>query len=84
MFTDAEIVEILNGEVRSATARLKDARRIVDAIIAEGLGIRPQPDGNPRITSANKARIAASEALELALKRNVDFTLKGIVPEDLK
>jgi hypothetical protein len=84
MFTHAEIVEILNREVSSADARLKDARQIVDALISEAPGALPQPDGQHRITIAIKRQIMAREGVKVAVRRNCDFMLNGIVPEDLK
>jgi hypothetical protein len=77
-------MEILNRETRSAEARLLDARKAVDAIIAEPPGMLPNPDGIHRFSTAIRERLAAREVLELALKRNAAFSLGGIVPDDLK
>ena len=79
MLTHAEIVEILNREVRSAEARLKDARQSVDAMKAEVPSLL-QLDGNHRITNAIKEHVKAREAFQRAVKRNVAFTLNGIIP----
>jgi len=82
MLTHAEIVEILNREVRSAEARLRDARQYVDAI--KGEASLPQQDVNLRIANAIKEHAKARDALQRAVKRNVAFTLNGIIPEDLR
>jgi|HubBroStandDraft_3_1064219.scaffolds.fasta_scaffold690256_2 hypothetical protein len=79
-----KIIEILNQEVNSATARLTEASRKVDVIIDEVPGGLPQPDGLHRIDKAISERNKAREALKLALKRNCDFALYRIIPEDLK
>jgi hypothetical protein len=81
--TRTEIIEVLNRDVHSADARLTDARRIVIAIIAEAPTL-PQPDGQHRITNAVRERDNARKALLLAVKRNCDFMLYGIVPKDLE
>ncbi|MGA2712480.1 MAG: hypothetical protein ABSG41_05170 [Bryobacteraceae bacterium] len=84
MLTPAEISEILNREVRSAQARLAEARANIDSIIAEVPGMLPHPDGQYRLTIAVKEHVKAREALEQALERNTAFMFNGIIPEDLK
>jgi|HubBroStandDraft_5_1064220.scaffolds.fasta_scaffold537241_2 hypothetical protein len=84
MLTHAEIVEILNRDVYSADARLADAREVVDAIIAEVPGGLPHPDGQHRITNALNEQNKAREALKRAVQRSCEFTLNGVIPEDLK
>jgi len=82
--TRAEIIEFLNREVNSATARLAEARQNVDGIIDEVPGGLPQPDGLHRISNAVRERNKAREALKLAVERNYNFALYRIIPEDLK
>jgi hypothetical protein len=84
MFSHAEIADILNRDVRSASARLAEARGNVDAVITEVPGTLPHPDGQHRLTKVIIEHVTAREALARALKRNVDFTPYGIIPEDLK
>ena len=84
MLTHAEITEILKREVYAADERLRDASGKVDSILAEVPNSVQQPDGNYRVTKAMKEQASAREALAKAVKRNCDFTLKGIVPENLK
>lgn len=79
-----EIIEILTREVNSATARLTEASRKVDAIIGQIPGGLPQPDGVHRIEEAIRERNKARDALKLAIKRNCDFALYRIIPEDLR
>jgi hypothetical protein len=83
MLTHAEISEILNGEVRSAQARLAQARAGIDSIISEVPDILPHPDGQYRLTTAVKEHVKAREVLERALERNTAFMFNGIIPEDL-
>jgi hypothetical protein len=78
-----EITELLNREVSYANSRLTQARLRVDSIISEVPGALPQPDGNHRITIAVRERDSAREALLRAVKRTCNFTLYGIVPDDL-
>lgn len=84
MLSQTEIVEILNREVYSADARLTDARQVVDAILTEVPGGLPHPDGQRRIADALKEQNKAREALKRAVQRNCEFTLNGVIPEDLK
>ena len=86
MLSDAEIVEVLSREVYSASDRLAEARRKVDAIISEltDLFPFPYPDEQYRLTNAIKEHITAREALHQVLERNSAFTLYGIIPEDLR
>ena len=84
VLTQAEISEILNREVRSAQARLAEARAKIDTIIAEGPGMLPHPDGECRLTIAVQEHVKAREALERALERNTAFMFNGVIPEDLK
>jgi len=84
VLTHAEIVEILNREVYSASERLTEARGNVDAIIAEVPGGLPQPDGRHKITNESREHTKAMNALELALKRHSEFSFDGVIPRDLK
>ena len=84
MLTHAEITEILNREVSYANSRLTDARLKVNSITSEVPGALPQPDGNHRIAIAMRERDSARDALLHAVKRTCNFTLYGIVPEELK
>lgn len=83
MLTHAEIVQILNQEVYAADAKLVEARQVVDAIIAESPSGLPRPDGQHRITKALAVQNKAREALKRAVQRNCEFTLNGVVPQDL-
>jgi hypothetical protein len=84
MLSHAEIIEILNRDVYSASERLTKARQKVDSIISEVPGELPQPDGQHRIMNASKEHTKAMRVLEVALKRHSGFTLNGIIPEELK
>ena len=84
MLTRDEITKLLNQEVYAADARLKAAREIMDAIIADTPSMLPTPDGQHRLENAFREHSKACEALALAVKRNGEFTLHRIVPEDLK
>lgn len=79
-----EITDILNRQVRTAQAELTRTRSRLDALILQPPGEIAQPDGYHRIQIASDEHRRALNALEVALKRNVDFTLYGIIPEDLK
>ena len=82
MLTNAEIVEILNREVYSASERLTEARRNVDVISPGVPDTLPEPDGEHRITNASREHTKAMKALESALKRHSEFTFDGVIPED--
>ena len=84
MLTHVEIAEFLNSQVHDADRRLTEARLKVDSIISEVPGALPHPDGTHRIATAIGERNSAREALLRAVKRSCDFTLYGIVPEELK
>lgn len=83
MPTHAEITEFLNRQMHDADCRLKEARLRVESIIAEVPGALPHPDGTHRIAIAIKERDSAREALQCAVKRSCDFTLYGIIPDEL-
>lgn len=84
MLTHGEIVRILNRELDAASERLVEARANVGAIIAEVPGTLPQPDGLHRISNAMEEQNKAREALLIAVKRSCEFTVNGIIPEDLE
>jgi hypothetical protein len=84
MLTHGEIARILNRELDTASERLEDARANVGAIIAEVPGMLPQPDGLHRITNAMEEQNKARESLVTAVKRSCEFTVNGIIPEDLE
>lgn len=84
MHSHKEIIEILNRDVNSASERLAEARRRVDAIISEVPGELPQPEGQHRIMNASREHTKAMRVLEVALERHSGFTLNEIMPEDLK
>jgi hypothetical protein len=84
MHTHAEIVEILNGEVYSATTRLVGARHAFDALLADASGEVLYFDQRFKIMDAAWEHQQARKALRLATTRNSEFTFNGTVPEDVK
>ncbi len=83
MLTRTETLETLAGELYSAHKRFREARRYVDAIIAETPDAIPDPDRIHRMANAVREEKDAREALKRAVKRNSEFILNGIVPDDL-
>jgi len=81
MLSPERISDLLNGEVNSASARLTEATRNVDAMISEVPGTLPHPD---RLTKAIQEKSRAREVLERALERHTAFALYGIVPKDIE
>jgi hypothetical protein len=84
MPTHEEIVEMLNREVKSASRRLAEARRVFDALIADVSGELPYLVQEFRTADAAWEHRQAREALQLAITRHSDFMLDGIIPEDLE
>jgi len=84
MLTHGEIARILNRDLDAASERLENARATVGTIIAEVPGMLPQPDGLHRITKAIEEQNKAREALLVAVKRSCEFTVNGIIPENLE
>uniref|UniRef100_Q01PA1 Uncharacterized protein n=1 Tax=Solibacter usitatus (strain Ellin6076) TaxID=234267 RepID=Q01PA1_SOLUE len=54
-----------------------------DQLVKEGITGLPHPDGSLHIHQAGRDSRLALELYLLALNRITDFTVRGIIPEDL-
>ena len=80
---DLDIEQRLKGELDKAREAYGAASREFDLLIKGIPSGIPQPDGDLRIRQAGKASRAALRNYTLALERFSQYTLAGIVPEDL-
>jgi len=79
-----EIEERLKADLEKARAEYKAAAAEFDSLIREiPSGVRTS-DGELRIRQSGEASRAALRNYTLALKRFSQYTLSGIVPEDLQ
>ena len=78
-----EIEQRLKGELDKAREAYGAASREFDLLIRDIPSGIPQPDGNLRIRKIGEASRVALKNYTLALKRFSQYTLAGIVPEDM-
>jgi hypothetical protein len=79
-----EIEERLKADLDKARAEYKAAAAEFDSLIKEISGGVPATDGELRIRQGGEASRAALRNYTLALKRFSQYTLSGIVPDDLR
>jgi hypothetical protein len=80
---DLDIEQRLRGELDKAREAYGAASREFDSLVKDIPRGIPQPDGDFRIQQAGEASRAALRKYLLALKQFSQYTLKGIVPEDM-
>ena len=78
------IEERLRGDLEKARAEYHAACGDFHSLIKEIPAGIPQPDGELRIRRAAEASRTALQNYTIALTRFSQYTLSGIVPEDLK
>ena len=80
---DLDIEQRLKGELDKAREAYGAASREFDLLIMSIPSRIPQPHGDLRIQQTAEASRAALQTYLLALKRFSQYTLRGIVPEDM-
>ena len=78
-----ELERRLKEELDNAHEEYARASREFDLMIMEIPSGIPQPDGGLRIRKGGEASRAALRKYTLALKRFSEYTLEGVVPEDM-
>jgi hypothetical protein len=78
-----EIEERLKGELEKARSEYRAACGEFHSLVKDIPTGMPQPGGELRIRQSGEASRAALQNYSLALKRFSQYTLSGIVPEDL-
>jgi hypothetical protein len=78
-----EIEERLKGDLEQARAQYQAACGEFDLLVKDIPSGIPHPDGELRIRQTGEASRAALQTYTLALKRFSQYTLSGIVPQDL-
>ena len=84
MDRDRTIEEALYARLQKAKDEHGVARGHFDAILKEGAGTAPHPDGALRIEMAGRESSITFRRYMAALKQFTDFLTKDIVPDDLK
>lgn len=78
-----EIEERLKCDLEEARAEYQSACVEFDSLVKDIPSGIPQPDGELRLQQTGEASRAALQNYTVALKRFSQYTLSGIVPEDL-
>jgi hypothetical protein len=78
-----KIEERLKGDLEKARSEYQAACVEFHSLVQDIPSGVPQPDGELRLRQTGQASRAALQNYTLALKRFSQYTLSGIVPEDL-
>jgi hypothetical protein len=84
MPSNRDIATVLNDDLLKARERHLKAVAEFDTVTADFPSGIPEPDGAFRIRKAGAAQVQTHQAWIKALQRFSDFTLRGIIPEDLE
>jgi hypothetical protein len=77
------ITRILTSELAQDYSRHTAASKRFDDLVKEVPSGLPHPDGCERIHAAGRDASVTLEAYVFALRRYADFSVHGIVPDDL-
>jgi hypothetical protein len=79
-----DVYRRLKDEVKSAWQRFDTAANAFQKILKTPDILPPYPDGIQLIRNVNRDYRVAGEEFMKAQRRMVEFTTRGVVPEDLK